>query len=53
MMRAFAYLAALVATRVASHPRCFFDDRPTDYDQVLTFCDNSIAAHGACCTDDE
>ncbi|CAN0558591.1 unnamed protein product, partial [Ectocarpus sp. 12 AP-2014] len=21
--------------------------------QVLTFCDNSIAAHGACCTDDE
>ncbi|CBJ28221.1 conserved unknown protein [Ectocarpus siliculosus] len=53
MMRSFACLAALVATQVASHPLCFIDDKPTDYDQVLTFCDNSIASSGACCTDDE
>ncbi|CAN0296313.1 unnamed protein product [Ectocarpus sp. 4 AP-2014] len=54
MMRAFACLAALVSTKVvSSHPLCFFDDRPTDYDEVLTFCNNSIATYGACCTDDE
>ncbi|CBJ28225.1 glucose sorbosone dehydrogenase [Ectocarpus siliculosus] len=54
MMRAFACLAALVGIKVVtSHPLCFFDDRPTDYNEVLTFCDTSIAAYGACCTDDE
>ncbi|CAN0335926.1 unnamed protein product [Ectocarpus fasciculatus] len=52
-MRAYACLAALVATKVASHPLCVIDERQPDYDQVLTFCDNSIAASGACCTDDE
>ncbi|CAB1106281.1 unnamed protein product [Ectocarpus sp. CCAP 1310/34] len=52
-MRAYACLAALAATKVAAHPLCYFDDRPTDYDQVLTFCDNSIAMSGACCTDEE
>ncbi|CAN0031245.1 unnamed protein product [Ectocarpus fasciculatus] len=49
-MRAYACLAALVATKVASHPLCVIDERQPDYDQVLTFCDNSIAATGACCT---
>ncbi|CAN0049189.1 unnamed protein product, partial [Ectocarpus sp. 6 AP-2014] len=54
MMRFFACLAALVGTKVvSSHPLCFFDDRQPDYDQVLTFCDNSITSYGACCTDDE
>ncbi|CAM9570334.1 unnamed protein product, partial [Ectocarpus sp. 4 AP-2014] len=54
MMRSFACLAALVGTKVvSSHPLCFFDNRQPDYDQVLTFCDNSIASSGACCTDDE
>ncbi|CAM9509059.1 unnamed protein product [Ectocarpus sp. 4 AP-2014] len=52
-MRAYACLAALAATKVAAHPLCFIDDKPTDYDQVLTYCDNSIAMSGACCTDEE
>ncbi|CAM9199998.1 unnamed protein product [Ectocarpus sp. 12 AP-2014] len=52
-MRAYACLAALAAMKVAAHPLCFIDDKPTDYDQVLTYCDNSIAMSGACCTDEE
>lgn len=53
-MRAYAYLVALAtATRVASHPLCFIDDRPTDYDQTLTYCGDitDIDVSGACCTD--
>lgn len=52
-MRASACLAVLAATNVAAHPLCFFDDRPTDYDVTLGYCDNSIAPSGACCTSEE
>lgn len=48
-MRAYALLAALLAGKIAAHPLCYIDDKPTDYDQVLTFCPEPQA--GACCTD--
>lgn len=32
-----------------AHPLCWYDSRPTDYDEVLTFCPESQA--GACCND--
>ena len=52
MMRSsLCVLAGLFAGRVASHPLCFIDDKPTDFDQVLTFCPE--AQDGACCTDIE
>ena len=50
MMRSsFSSLACLIAGRVASHPLCFIDDRPTDLERQLTFC--PAAQHGACCTE--
>lgn len=48
-MRGAGALALLCATRVSGHPLCFFDDRPTDSDQVLRFCPE--AQDGACCND--
>ncbi|CAM9759383.1 unnamed protein product [Scytosiphon promiscuus] len=48
-MRAYVLLALLGAA--CSHPLCYVDDRPTDYDEVLTFCPEPQA--GACCTDIE
>ena len=51
-MRGYSFFAAfLTARRVLGHPLCYIDSRPTDYDQVLTFCPE--AQHGACCTDAE
>ena len=52
-MRRCAFLAAFLATasRVAAHPLCYVDSRPTDLDEVLTFCPAPQA--GACCTDVE
>lgn len=44
-----SFLACLIVGRVASHPLCYVDDKPTDYDEVLTFC--PTAQDGACCTD--
>eukprot|EP00903_Cladosiphon_okamuranus_P010393 g9831.t1 len=32
-----------------AHPLCYVDEKPTDYDEVLTFCPEPQA--GACCTD--
>ena len=50
MMRcSFSFLACLIAGRVASHPLCFIDDRPTDLERELTFCPE--AQDGACCTE--
>ncbi|CAN0058434.1 unnamed protein product, partial [Scytosiphon promiscuus] len=48
-----AVLAALLAGPLltAAHPLCFVDDRPTDPNQVLSFC--PAAQDGACCTDQE
>lgn len=38
--------------RVAEgHPLCYFDDRPTNFEQVLTFCPEP--QDGACCNDAE
>lgn len=55
MMRGVGVFAAvLFATSVAvvsGHPLCYFDDRPTDYTEVLTFC--PAAEEGACCNDAE
>ena len=51
MRSSFSFLACLTVGRVASHPLCFVDDKPTDFDQVLTFC--PAAQDGACCTDIE
>lgn len=48
-MRAYVLLAALLAAKIAAHPLCFIDDKPTDYEEVLTFCPEAQA--GACCTD--
>lgn len=45
----FSFLACLVVGRVASHPLCYVDDKPTDLDEHLDFCPE--AQHGACCTD--
>lgn len=33
------------------HPLCYFDDRPTDFEEVLTFCPEP--QDGACCNDAE
>lgn len=33
----------------AAHPLCYVNDKPTDLNQVLTFC--PAAQDGACCTD--
>lgn len=43
---AIALLGAV--TLCASHPLCYVDDRPTDPDEILTFCPEAQA--GACCT---
>lgn len=48
-MRGVGVLVLLCATRVCGHPICFFDDRPTDADEVLDFC--PAAQDGACCND--
>lgn len=34
-----------------SHPLCYFGDRPTDPEQVLSFC--PMYEEGACCNDEE
>lgn len=34
-----------------AHPLCYYDDRPTDKDMVLTFC--PAQAEGACCNAEE
>lgn len=47
MMRSWSLIACLVAGRVSGHPLCFINDKPTDVDQVLTFCPE--AQDGACC----
>ncbi len=54
-MRGYSFLAAfLTAQRVLAHPLCYVDNRPTDYDEVLTFCPaEDQAQQGACCTDAE
>ncbi|CAM9165509.1 unnamed protein product [Scytosiphon promiscuus] len=49
MMRLYALSAALLAKTAAAHPLCYVDAKPTDYDEVLTFCPEAQA--GACCTD--
>lgn len=52
IMRGLGALTLLGALHVSSsHPLCYIDDRPTDYDEVLTFC--PAAQAGACCTDAE
>lgn len=52
MRAAFSFLACVLAGhRVASHPLCYIDDKPTDYEQELTYCPE--AQDGACCTDIE
>lgn len=48
MLRSWVLLACSPIL-AAAHPLCYVDDRPTDYDQVLTFCPE--AQNGACCTD--
>lgn len=52
-MRAHAILAALLAILPAAvgHPLCYIDAKPTDLEQVLSFC--PAAQDGACCTDQE
>ena len=53
-MRRCALVAALVAiaaSKVAAHPLCYVDSRPTDVNEELTFCPEPQA--GACCTDIE
>lgn len=51
-MRGCSFLAAFfTAHRVLAHPLCYVGNRPTDYDEVLTFCPE--AQQGACCTDAE
>lgn len=47
MMRSWSLIACLAAGRVSGHPLCFINDKPTDVDQVLTFC--PPAQDGACC----
>lgn len=49
MMRTYALLAALLLSKAAAHPLCYIDAKPTDYDEILTFCPEAQA--GACCTD--
>lgn len=39
----------LKAGWAAAHPLCYVNDKPTNPDQVLTFC--PAAQDGACCTD--
>ena len=51
MRSSFSFLACLVVGRVASHPLCYVDDKPTDLEGVLLFCPQ--AQDGACCTDIE
>jgi len=48
-MRGYVFLAAFLASasRVASHPLCYVDDRPTDTGRQHTFC--PAAQDGACC----
>jgi len=46
-----ALLFARFAARVSGHPQCFYDGRPPDPEQVLTFC--PAATDGACCSDFE
>lgn len=50
-MHSYAFLAAFLATasRVVAHPLCYVDSKPTDVDEVMTFCPEAQA--GACCTD--
>lgn len=50
-MHRYAVLAIFLATasRVYAHPLCYVDSKPTDFDEVLTFCPE--AQSGACCTD--
>lgn len=55
-MRFFSLGVALIAnssrwTGVGSHPLCFYNDKPTDYEQVVTFCPQPV--EGACCNDAE
>lgn len=46
-----AFLLLCCATRVRGHPQCYFDDRPPDPDEDLTFCRQE--EDGACCSDME
>lgn len=45
LFAAFSFQWALIK----GHPLCYFDDRPTDYDQKLSFCPKP--QDGACCND--
>lgn len=47
-----ALLLAVLSAYAAAHPLCFFDERPTDPDEVLTFCP-AQPQYGACCNDAE
>lgn len=47
----FVAIATFSALRAAAHPLCYFEDRPTDYSEVLTFCPEQ--QFGACCNDEE
>lgn len=54
IMRGLGFLGLLLlrfATRVSGHPQCFYDGRPPNPEQILTFC--PAATDGACCTDFE
>lgn len=52
-MRALSVLGATVLhsfwKKVAAHPLCYYEDRPTDPTQVMVFCPEQ--EEGACCTD--
>lgn len=44
-------LGAVLVCSVKAHPLCYYDDRPTDYDLVMTFCPEQ--QDGACCNPTE
>lgn len=48
-----AVLAITCRWAAVAHPLCFYNDRPTDYEEELTFCPKSFQDDGACCTDAE
>lgn len=47
----FGIIVSCSILRSLAHPLCYFDDRSTDYSEVLTFCPEQQS--GACCNDDE
>lgn len=49
IMRTFLLLG--LAAMAHAHPLCYFDDRPTDFKEVLEFCPEQ--SEGACCNDME